>query len=237
MLFISKIGGYYIMQITAKNVLEKLDDMFPIVHGSQLSMDDKFMTHSPIGWEQERLKNSLIQRIKKGIGNFRIPRIDPSFDEEGKLVFEEGKLPGVGQVALWWKNAFSNFCPEKNSRMATDYDYDVFCGVFIKNLVESGYDVAQAWYEVCDDSCRLGHFWDSPEAKEDFELTGSRTCGVRSDLGNTQKVITDEEGITFLVASGCYSNSARLYAISRIEPLIYTDYTARYSTGLMVMDV
>ncbi len=220
-----------------KSVLEKLDEMFPIVYGSQLSMDDKFMAHCPNGSEQKRLKSILVEGIENGLPDFRLPRVDPSFDEEENLNFEEGRIPAVGKFALWWKNSFENFLPEKNSRMATVFEYDIFCGVLIKNLVEEGYDVEKAWYYVCDESCKLGNFWDSHDSRMNFEPTGSRAQGIWTDLGNTQKVLINSEGTKFFIASGSYCNSSKLFAISKREELFYRDYIAKISTGLMAMDV
>lgn len=227
----------YIMVNTAKSVLEHLDEMFPIVRASELTLEDKFMQHSPVGWVQGRVMNTLCERIPKGIQEFRMPRLAPSFDNEGNLVFEGKRNPGVGKLYTEWKIIFEGFLPEKNSRMTTDVEYDIFCGILIKQMVERGCNVARAWYEVCNESLLLGHFWDSHGAKKIFELTGSRPQGVWCDLGNTRKVITDEAGENFFTVSGSYKDSSQSFAIASKDELMYNDYTAEFSTGLMSMDV
>lgn len=220
----------------AKFVLEHLDEMFPIVRASELKLDDKFMHHTPMGWVQERVMKTLTSQIPLGLQDFRHPRFDPSFDDEGNLIFEEGKRPGAGRLLpREWKALFEEYLPEKHSCMETDIGYDIFCGVYIKELVEKEYSVERAWYEVCNESHKHGHFWDSYRAQNDFEPTGSRPHGIWSDLGNTQKIVTN--GKKFFVVSGSYKNASQQYPIANQEGLYYLDYTNRFSVGLMHMDV
>lgn len=221
----------------AKAVLEHLDEMFPIVRASELKLDDEFMQHTPVGWVQERVMKNLITQIPLGLQDFRKPRVDPSFDDEGNLVFEEGREPGVGKLAPEWQALFENYLPEKHSRMETETGYDIFCGVYIKELVDKGYNVERAWYEVCNESSKHGHFWDSREAGDTFESTGSRPQGIWSDLGNTRKIITDDEVCDFFTVSGCYKDSSQTFPVASKDDLIYRDYTAKFSVGLMRMDV
>lgn len=221
----------------AKFVLEHLDEMFPVVRASELRLDDEFMHHTPIGWIQERVMKTLLSQIPLGIGDFRRPRMDPSVDDEGNIFFKEGERPGAGRlIASEWKARFEAYLPEKNSQMETDIGYDIFCGVYIKELVAKGCDVGRAWYVVCNESCKYGHFWDSPGAKDEFELTGSRPQGVWSDLGNTRKIVTNKEGTDFFVVSGSYKNSSQLFSIASREELRYS-FTIPLCVGLMRMDV
>lgn len=221
----------------AKFVLEHLDEMFPVVRASQLKLDDEFMHHTPVGWVQERVMQTLLSQISLGIGDFRRPRMDPCVDEDGNIFFKEGEKPGAGRlIASEWKAKFEDFLPEKNSRMETDVGYDIFCGVYIKELVASGFEVARAWYEVCNESCKHGHFWDSHKAKNSFELTGSRPQGKWSDLGNTKKIVTNEDGTDFLVVSGSYDDSSQQSSIASREELRYS-HTIKFCVGLMRMDV
>ena len=232
-------GGYYIMQnaAQAKFVLEHLDEMFPVVRASELRLDDEFMHHTPVGWIQERVMKTLLSQIPLGIGDFRRPRMDPSVDDEGNIFFKEGERPGAGKLlAFEWKAKFKAFLPEKNSQIETDIGYDIFCGAYIKELVAKGCNVGRAWYEVCNESGKHGHFWDSPGARDAFELTGSRTQGVWSDLGNTKKIITNEEGTDFFVVSGSYKNSGSQYPMANKEELRYSE-DMKFSIGLMRMDV
>ena len=225
------------MESAAKSVLEHLDEMFPIVRASELKLEDEFMQHTPIGWTQKRVMNTLVTNIPLGVLDFRLPRVDPSFNDKGELVFEEGKKPGVGRLDIEWKIIFEKYLPEKHSCMVTDIEYDLFCGVYIKELVAKGYNVARVWYEVCNESCKHGHFWDSHGAKDTFELTGSRPQGIWCDLGNTRKIITNKDGSIFFTVSGAYEDSSQNYAIASMEKVCYRDYTAKLSTGLMRMDV
>lgn len=223
--------------VKANSVLEHLDEMFPIVRASQLRLDDEFLKHIPAGWVQARVLKTLLEKIPEGLKDFRMPKVDPSFDEEGNLVFEEGKMPGVGKTDVEWQRIFERYLPEKSSRMATNIEYDIFCGVYIKELVESGYNVARAWYEVCNESTKHGHFLESLDFKNVFAPTGSSPQGVWSDLGNTRKIITDEEGENFFTVSGSYKDSGQYFPIASMDEMCYQKYTEKVSVGLMSMDV
>ena len=218
------------------SILEHLDEMFPIVRASELSLDEEFMKHTPNGIAQERVLSTLTVYIPLGITDFRRPKVDPSFDEDGNLVFGEGRKPGVGKLLPQeWKNLFEQYLPQKHSHMATDIEYDIFCGFCIRELVKRGYDVERAWYEVCNESSKLGHYWDSHKAKGDFEPTGSRPILSWCDLANTKKFIT--KGKEFFEVSGAYKNSSQMYPIAHQGKLNYIDYTMQVSVGLMLMDV
>lgn len=222
----------------AKAVLEHLDEMFPVVRASELKLDDEFMHHTPVGWVQERVMKTLTSEIPLGIQDFRHPRVDPSFDDEGNLIFEEGKRPGVGRLLPHeWKALFEAYLPEKHSRMETDIGYDIFCGVYIKELVATGYSVERAWYEVCNESCKHGCFWDSHGAQNGLELTGSRPQGMWCDLGNTRKIITNKQGCDFFTVSGSYKDSSQNFSIATQDEVHYQDYITKISVGLMRLDV
>lgn len=184
------------------------EEKFPIVRASELSLEDAFLKHEPTTKQQRRLKDSLIAGIKAGLKDFRCPAMDPSLDEAGNLVYEAGKKPAVRHSAKFWAKKFKQFMPKKNSRMGTLRQHDALLGLLIKYLTEEEkWEVSEAWEAVCDDSKKLGHYWNSENAKHDFETTGSRKVWIFWDWANTYKIIADDNSASAFGTVGGYCDS------------------------------
>lgn len=181
-------------------------DQFVLVPASTLSLDDEFMCYIPKLYSEKAFKELLTEVINRGISDFYRPRLDPSFDKYGKICYQAGLRPAVGKSYNWWKDNAKGFCPEHKSRLGTKSEYVAFLGVLIKKLVASGWEVAAAWNAVCNDSRKLGHYWNPKGALQDFEPTGSREiCGF-CDLANAYKFLAeDKKAGGFWIASGGYN--------------------------------
>lgn len=185
------------------------DDIFVLVKASKLSLRDKFMKHKPTTGREIRLKKLLKEAIQKGIKDFYRPCMDPSFNKDGGICYIAGKMPAVDKSYEWWKMVAESFMPERGSRLGTKLEYVAFLGVLIKELVSEGWSVKKAWDAVCNDSKELGHYWNSKNAKYDFEPTGSRKVGRFYDLSNTFKILAEDEKIDgfWLTGGGwCYDS-------------------------------
>ena len=182
------------------------DEMFILVEASKLSMDDEFMQHQPKVAKERELKKELENVIQEGVADFYRPKMDPAFDEAGNICFKAGLMPAVGKSYDWWRKNAGTINPERWSRLGTKKEYIAFLGVLLKELIASGWTLEDAWEAVCVDSEKLGHYWNSNNAKHDFEVTGSReVCGFY-DLANTCKFLenTEEENAFWLVGGNCY---------------------------------
>ena len=180
---------------------------FVLIPASTLSLTDKFMHHTPKNEEEKVFKKILTQVIRSGVSDFYRPKLDPSFDGEGKICYQAGLKPAVGKSYNWWEKNAKDFWPERSSRLGTMSEYVVFLGVLIKKLVERGWSIGNAWNAVCNDSRKLGHYCNSEGALHDFELTGSREiCGF-CDLANVYKILAveNEEVDGFGIAGGVYN--------------------------------
>ena len=185
---------------------EWIEEYFPVAKLSTLSLDDEFLKYEPETDNQKKFKERLVKAIKSGLSDIRVQRIDPSFDDDGNICFCRGKKPAVGKSANWWKKKAEEFLPEHGSRMGLTKEKIGCLGLLIKYLVEeNGYTLSNAWKAVCDQSKDLGHYWDSKNAKYDFEPTGSRQVGDWCDLGNICKITKDEEASGFSLVGGCYN--------------------------------
>ena len=213
------------------------DSMFVLVEASRLSLDDKFMQHEPTTNNQRKFKKLLTEAIESGLSDFWRPKLDPSFNEdETGIVFETGKRPAVEKSYNWWEEKAKQYLPERGSRLGTQTEYVAFLGVLIKSLVAIGWPMSNAWKAVCDDSRELGHYWNSKNAKHDFEVTGSReVCGF-CDLANTFKILAwDKEAGGFWLAGGYYNYGSDYYPLAVLYCYTNPDDDRNGSVGWLVL--
>ena len=214
---------------------ENFDEVFPIIDPSEL-VGHKLLKHKPKKGRQQMLMNDICEGIKQKISAFRTPCMDPS-EENGKIVFKPGNKPAVGHSPVWWDKKWQEFNPEKNSRSGNRLERAAYLGTIIKYLIdEKNYSVAAAWEAVCDDSRDLGHYWNSKDAKHDFEPTGSRKVGAFFDLANTCKILKKWEASGFLLAGGDYRNFSNNYPLADLCSVDCPDDDYGSSVGWLVLD-
>lgn len=223
------------------NGLDDFDIRFPIVPASKLSLQDKFMKYKPKTDAQKRQMTRLTKAIKRGLKDFRVSAMDPSFNPNGEIVYEAGKKPAVGKSPKWWKKELMGVMPEKVSKMGPKTKYVAFAGYIIKYLVSIGWKIEKAWEAVCDDSRELGHYWNSKNAKHAFELTGSRLIGVFYDLANTCKILENDDldgddASGFVLASGYYSGGSGYCPLADIGGIFNPYDNYYYSVGWLVLE-
>jgi len=190
-----------------KFTVSKEEGIFKRVPVSELSLKDKFLKYRPKTDAEKHFMKAVKNVIKAGVKDFWRPICDPSFDGEEDIRYQPGKRPAVGESYNWWEKKAKDFCPERGSRLGTKTEYVAFLATLIKELVATGWKVADAWNSVCNNSKELGHYWESKDAKHDFENTGSReNCGWY-DLANAYKILAeDEEASGYWLAGGSYRN-------------------------------
>ena len=221
-----------------KGTQEYIEKYFPIAKASTLSLEDEFLKHEPETNQQTRFKNALISAIESGLSDFRAQRMDACFDEEGNIYFKAGMKPAVGKSPNWWKENAKKFMPEKGSRLGTTKERIAFLGLLIRYLIEEkGYTVSNAWKAVCDQSKDLGHYWDSENAKHDFEDTGSRRVGEWYDLANTCKITVDDEAGGFSLVGGNYDNNGDDYPLADVFSINHPNNVFGSSVGWLVLSV
>lgn len=212
------------------------DNIFVLVEASKLSVEDDFMSHEPTTDAEEELKKLLTDAIKSGLHDFYRPVLDPSFNEDGGICYAQGKRPAVGKSYNWWKKAAEEFMPERGSRLGTKVEYVAFLGVLLKNMVNNGWSKAQAWSAVCNDSRELGHYWNSENAKHEFEPTGSRKIVSYYDLANTFKILAeDEEAGGFWLAGGNYGNDGDYCPLADLDHFYFRVDDVNFGVGWLVL--
>lgn len=172
------------------------------IDGSQSEVYTKLLKHVLVNAEETRFKNVLIKAINVGINSFKVPVNDPSIDESGKIQFVAGAKPAVG----YSYNEIEKLAKESGLRPGTRYEYVLFLGTIIDKLIsEEDWSEADAWNAVCTDSTKLGHYYNSVNAKKALEPTGSRKIAGKCDLANTCKILAkEEEADIFWIAGGNY---------------------------------
>ena len=212
------------------------DEMFVLIEASKLCMDDEFMQYQPKTDREKMFKALLEEVIKKGIADFWRPRMDPTLDEVENICFKIGKKPAVGNSYNWWRENAKKFNPMRKSRLGTKSQYIAFLGVFIKTLVAEGWTLDEAWNAVCNDSKKLGHYWNSENAKHDFEPTGSRAIAGFYDLANTCKVLEDEEEtIEFWLVGGSYRDGSYYVPLADLGHRNFCNLNLNFSVGWIVL--
>lgn len=189
------------------------------------------MKHTPENYDEAVFKNTLKKAISASVQEFEVFACDPSIDENGKLQFVPGFKPAVG----YSYNELENLAEENGLRLGSKFEYVLFLGTLINDLIAEGWSEADAWYSVCVDSKKMGHYWNSADAKHDFELTGSRKIAGKYDLANTHKILAaDEKASGFLVAGGGYNYDGNCYPLANFKHFDGRDFHYIYSVGWFV---
>lgn len=221
-----------------KGSREYIEKYFPIARASTLSLKDDFLKHKPQTDNQREFKKRLVLAIKSGLSDFRAQRMDPSFDEEGNICFHAGMKPAVKKSADWWDKTSKEFLPEKESRLGTTKERIAFLGLLIKYLIEEkDYKVSDAWRAVCDQSKELGHYWDSENAKHDYETTGSRQVSEWYDLANTCKITANDEACGFSLVGGNYNRGGGKCPLADVDRVDYPISKYFFGIGWLVLSV
>lgn len=196
------------------------DKAFILVEAEMLSPGDEFMQHRPRNKKEAATKELINEAIYAKVKNFYRPKYDPSLTltTSGRvgICFEPDKEPAMEVEYKFWVEAAKNYNPERNSRLGTRLEYGAFLGVLIKKFVAAGKSLEWAWNAVCNDSREVGNYRDS-ENHESIELTGSRCFFGFCDLGNTYKILADEDyEDAFWLAGGAYLTKGKDYPLADI---------------------
>ena len=212
------------------------EGIFKKVPASELSLKDNFMNHIPQTEQEKNFMAEVKKVIRVGMHDFWRPVCDPSFDDNGRICYEPGKIPAVGKSYNWWAKTAKEFKPEQGSRLGTKSEYIAFLAVLIKELVNSGKSVEWAWNAVCNDSKELGHYRNSENAKHAFEDTGSREICGWCDLGNACKILAeDEEAGGFWLTGGNYYYYSNDYPLADLYHYDDSNIDCNYSCGWLVL--
>ena len=181
------------------------------VEGSESMIYAKLMEHVAASEKEKFFKMNLKEAISASVPDFEVFACDPSIDKNGKLQFVPGFKPAVG----YSYDELNNLAKENGLRLGNKFEYVLFLGTLISQLISEGWSEEESWHSVCSDSKELGHYGNSADAKNDFELTGSRKIAGKYDLANTRKILAkDEKACGFWLAGGGCVDDSYLYPLA-----------------------
>ena len=157
-----------------------------------------------------------------------IPVYEPSQNNGGNLQYISGVNVLRGLNSYNWEEVLRNYSPENGSRMSSITTYFLLLLILLKD----GFATVE---QLADDSKEIGHYWDSENAKHEFEKTGERQLGgLYGFAGNTYKIVKDSESSSgFSLLGGIYYHSGHL---SPLADVVHDDspfYTHNYGVGLL----
>ena len=198
------------------------------VEGSDSQIYSDMLEYTPANDAEELFLQRLKKAIDAGVKPFKVPACDPSIAEDGSLQFVAGCKPAVG----YSYNELKELAYKNGLELGSEDQYVLFLTTISHRLIEDyGWSKANAFYAVCTDSTQLGHYWNSENARHDFELTGSRKIGGKCDLANTYKILAnDEEAGGFWLAGGCFYSNSDNDPLALLRLINYCD--RRYYLGV-----
>lgn len=140
-----------------------------------------------------------------------IPVYEPSKDDGGNIQYVSGVKVLRGLNSYNWEEAFHNYSPENGSMMSSITTYFLL----LLRLLKDGFATVK---QLADDSKEIGHYWDSENAKHEFENTGERQLGgLYGFAGNTYKIVKDSESSSgFSLLGGDYGYDGCTYPLADV---------------------
>lgn len=156
----------------------------------------------------------FLERVQKALDvinyDYYIATLEPSFDENGNIFYEEGKPVGREIRLYEWKEKATVFYSKDEwySELAQLEEGDLF----------KAYRIAMGLWSleyVCDASSSAGNYWNAPNPSYDFEVSGARTVGGFKDgIGNTYEIYQTEFG--FALVGGCYYDYGDFFPVADV---------------------
>ena len=198
-----------------------------------------WLEHQPTSKNQKIILDLYQDAKAKGrLHAFTCMTIDISI-KGGKWVYQKGLPIKTGFSQRKWAEILKDYNPSRNSRMMTLTEFACRNLYLIQELVGTGYEIAEAWEAVCDDSRKIGHYRNSDNPKNGFEPTGSReVCGF-CDLGNARKFIAEdpwEKTGGFWAAGGDYFNLSDCNPVAALFHYCRVDIDFEYGVGMLALD-
>lgn len=170
----------------------------------------KFITE-----KQKKFKANVLKALNnKPIEGYRwIPIYEPSLSADGELQYVVGEtvLRKLNYDA--WEKLFDEYSPENGSQQASVTTYFLLLLRWLKDGIAT-------LEQLADNSQEIGHYWDSIDSNQQFELTGQRFFGgLYGFVGNTYKIVKDSKA-----RSGCslvgsaYTVLGKIFPVSDMQP-------------------
>lgn len=173
----------------------------------------KFSTDRQKKYKKDVLE-ALANKPKEG---FRwIPLYEPSLATDGSVQFVEGEKPLVGLSCPEWDKMLEEYSPENESGKSSKTTYFLLSLRWLKD----GFATLE---QLADHSEKIGHYWNSENAKHEFEKTGERKFGgVCGFVGNTCKIVEDSNSaFGYSRLGGAYGDDGYIYPFAAVYHINY----------------
>ncbi|MBP3502547.1 MAG: hypothetical protein J6K42_03610 [Clostridia bacterium] len=228
--------GECLEQLMAESNATEIEKIIGIetihVEGSDSKIYSELLEHKALNNREKEFMKNLRTAIEAGIKSFEVPVCDPSIDGNGKLQF----IPGCKVAVAYSYNELEKLAEENSVRLGTKNEYFLFLGTILNRLIAEGWSERAAFEAVCTDSTELGHYANSADAKDDFELTGSRKIVGKCDLANACKILAnDEKAGGFWLAGGFYYRDGSHCPLACLYLYSCYDSRSNYCVGWFVL--
>lgn len=217
------VDGIYMLVAEEKKekpLVEVDEKLFMKIEPSWISLEDKFMKHSPRTFKERCFMDLLVESINHKKEAFYCARFAPSLTEDGKsFCYEPGRMPAIGKSYTWWESEARRFKHNRESRLGTKEEYALYLATMMKKLVNAGNSIPLVWNAVCNDSAIFATYRNSPQSTNKLLPVGYETdiFGFY-DLGNINKLLTENEAAdSFWLASGNFSDDSRECPLAKTE--------------------
>ncbi len=221
------------------NSLEERKNFFHLVRASSLSLDDQTLKYIPKTYEQKEFKKLAIEAIESKIPDFMAQTMDPCFlNGKGmRFGYRKGEIAAVGLSANTWNELALNFCPEKRSRIGNVYERVIFL-FFIMNYLIKTAKVKEdlAWEYICNNSTPIAYYRDSRCYKGKRCSTGNTKVGIWYDLGNTFKIVSNEDKDGYFLMGGCCFYNGDFFPLANIGQILSIKERLCDATAWIVTD-
>lgn len=202
------------------------------IEGSDSGKYSELFKHNPVDEDEREFIKMFAEAISYGVKSFRVPVNDPSINASGNLQFVSGCIPAVGHSY----EQLENLAEKNGIRLGTKNEYILFLGTIIIRLMEEGWTEKDAWYAVCTDSTKLGHYYNSENSKNNLETTGARKIVGKCDLANTYKILAkDEKDGRLWMAGGSYLCNSYNKPLAYFQFFDYDNHLHNFSVGWFVL--
>lgn len=153
--------------------------------------------------KEKKFKADVLEALanKPKEGYRWIPVFEPSSDGKDGLQFVKGEEPLVGLRCPEWDKKLKEYSPENESGKSSKTTYFLLLLRWLKDGIAT-------LEQLAEHSEEIGHYWDSKNAKHEFEKTGERKFGgLCGFVGNTCKIVEDSNSASgYSLLGGVYSN-------------------------------
>ena len=157
-----------------------------------------------------------------------IPVFEPSSDGKAGLQFVKGEEPLVGLRCPEWDKMLKEYSPENESGKSSKTTYFLLLLRWLKDGIAT-------LEQLAEHSEEIGHYWDSKNAKHEFERTGERKFGgLCGFVGNTGKIVEDSNSPSgYSIIGGSYEFYGELCPLAGVEHIFYPEDWKDNCVGLL----